>query len=275
MPPAPDPTPILPLGSFLGKVRRTQSFDTINLCEVVDRADENIPLHTHSDAHFFLLLRGRYVTNAAGIDGVCDAPTLLFLPRWTTHRDHFETRGGAFFAVSVQPELLDRLAAPRPFTERAAVMNAPQCRILAQRIYSELADGDDCSPLIMTGLTFELLGWAARAAAPREHRQPQWLRRAVESIHDAPENLTVTSLAAMAGVHPFHFAKVFRRFHGCSPGEYLRARRVEHACRLLAQTRLPIAEVAIRGGFSDQSALTKAVRRFTGLTPAAFRRASR
>jgi AraC family transcriptional regulator len=83
---------------------------------------------------------------------------------------------------------------------------------------------------------------------------------------------SVAELASRAGVHPLHFARTFRRFQRCSPGEYLRRRRAERAAELILQTRLPLADVAQRSGFSDQSHLTRAMRRYFGATPARLRR---
>jgi AraC family transcriptional regulator len=261
---------ILPFASFLGDLRRQCDSNGISFREVIDRADDEIPLHTHRDAHFFLLLRGTYATDARGAGGVCGPATLLFVPRWTTHRDHFTARGGSFFTISFDSETL---AGDADLREDAASVEAPDCRLLALRLYEEFCHGDAFSPTVMAGLTVELLGSVARIALPQTAQPPHWLRRALDEIEETDRALTVKALAASAGVHPLHFAKVFRRFQHCSPGEYLRKRRVARATELLARTDAPIADVALRCGFSDQSQLTKALRRHAGTTPARFRRA--
>jgi AraC family transcriptional regulator len=48
--------------------------------------------------------------------------------------------------------------------------------------------------------------------------------------------------------------------------------RVERAGHLLRCTPMPIAEIAARTGFVDQSHLTRVMRRLAGITPAALRR---
>ena len=45
--------------------------------------------------------------------------------------------------------------------------------------------------------------------------------------------------------------------------------------QLLADTDLPIATLAYQAGFADQSALTRVMRRTTGLTPSAYRKLHR
>lgn len=65
-----------------------------------------------------------------------------------------------------------------------------------------------------------------------------------------------------------------RRFHqafGTSIQEYILTMRVEAASEALLQTDAPIAEIAVRYGFCDQSAFTHRFRRQTGMTPHRFR----
>lgn len=72
-------------------------------------------------------------------------------------------------------------------------------------------------------------------------------------------------------MHPVHLTRTFRRFFGCTPGEYLRERRLEKAASLLAGSRLPLSEVALESGFADQSHLAKAFKRAYGVTPSEYR----
>ena len=53
------------------------------------------------------------------------------------------------------------------------------------------------------------------------------------------------------------------------------AGRIGHVRKWLAESDLPIADLALRAGYADQSALTRAMQRLTGLTPAAYRRQTR
>jgi len=72
-------------------------------------------------------------------------------------------------------------------------------------------------------------------------------------------------------VHPVHFAAWFRRFYGCSVGEYHRRRRFIEVRRRLMQPDLTLTQVAARPVFADQSHLTRTWKRLTGLTPSQYR----
>jgi transcriptional regulator GlxA family with amidase domain len=80
-------------------------------------------------------------------------------------------------------------------------------------------------------------------------------------------------MAQAAGVGVSRLHALFRSELDTSPHAWLLALRLERACAWLAGSARPIADVALAAGFSDQSALTRAMRDSLGVTPAAYRRA--
>jgi AraC-like DNA-binding protein len=104
---------------------------------------------------------------------------------------------------------------------------------------------------------------------------PARLNRVLAYIDEkADENLRLADLAKAAGMSTFHFAKLFKQSTGQSPHQYLLARRMEAAKRLLRQEEaVSVLEVSARTGFVDQRHFTKVFRRFTGFTPTAYRAA--
>src|SRR5262249_39287582 len=70
------------------------------------------------------------------------------------------------------------------------------------------------------------------------------------------DNVRLESLSEMTGLSPFHLLRTFRRSIGMPPHTYLRQVRVEHAKRMLC-AGVPIAQVALSTGFTDQSHLTR------------------
>lgn len=86
------------------------------------------------------------------------------------------------------------------------------------------------------------------------------------------EPLTVAELAEAAGLAPSRFHERFHARTGSTPARLLAEMRLDRAEVLLRDGRLPLAEVALAVGFSDQSALTRSLRRRRGTTPGAVRR---
>ena len=71
------------------------------------------------------------------------------------------------------------------------------------------------------------------------------------------------------------FRKVFKERVGMSPGDYRIRRRVELACRLLVQERIPAKQVAYDLGYADEYCFSKQFRKFIGVSPDAFRKGMR
>lgn len=82
-------------------------------------------------------------------------------------------------------------------------------------------------------------------------------------------------MAAVACVSVSQLHKRFAQHFEQSPQAWLAQVRMRHAQRWLAHSALPLSDVALRVGFSDQAALTRAMRRLCSTTPAAYRHAAR
>ena len=86
------------------------------------------------------------------------------------------------------------------------------------------------------------------------------------------EEISVTSLAQLAQLSPYHFSRAFKQSFGMPPHRYLTSRRIERAKMLLAQRNLSVTEIGLDVGFSETSAFTAVFRKFTGGTPTEYRR---
>ncbi|MES1202714.1 MAG: AraC family transcriptional regulator [Pseudomonadota bacterium] len=157
----------------------------------------------------------------------------------------------------------------------------PMIEGIAVSVREALADPDPTSPMYIdylarmlaaqllckhstkaTAADADVLGGLSRAQ----------LERAIEYM-DAHlgEPISLAQLAAALDLSPSHFAKRFKASAGAPPHQHLMGMRVERAKRML-QCKMPIAEIAIDCGFAHQEHLTRVFRRFTGATPAKYRR---
>jgi AraC-like DNA-binding protein len=85
------------------------------------------------------------------------------------------------------------------------------------------------------------------------------------------EGLTLDEASRAVGAHPTHLVRAFGAVFGIPPHQYLTARRIDRARRLLLDG-MPAAEVAVAAGFHDQSHLTRHFRRHLGVTPGRYGR---
>jgi AraC-like DNA-binding protein len=113
-----------------------------------------------------------------------------------------------------------------------------------------------------------------KAAAFRGGLPRYKLRRAVEFVDaNLDRVIHLKDMARVADVSLFHFHRQFKKTTGLTPHQFIIQRRIEHAKVLLAQSTLPIIDVAVRVGFVDQSHFTTTFRKFTSMTPRIYRNA--
>jgi transcriptional regulator GlxA family with amidase domain len=119
------------------------------------------------------------------------------------------------------------------------------------------------------------LGRASEQAAAQRVRcglPPRAKGRVLEYIvTHLNENITNDALAEVAGLSVCHFARMFKQTVGVSPHRYVLQCRIEWARELLAGTDMPLSEIAIVTGFSDQSHYTRWFREIIGVTPGSYR----
>ncbi len=86
------------------------------------------------------------------------------------------------------------------------------------------------------------------------------------------EPITVEDLAGGVMISSRTLLRKFKQHLGRAPSEQVRRMRLERAKRLLMNSSMSLAQVAVESGYGLQSALGRAIKQDTGLTPAAFRR---
>jgi AraC family transcriptional regulator len=264
-------------GSFYGQTPRLLEAAGFAFAESIYQPPIRIPPHAHVRPFFYLVLEGLCIETSAGRTRTRGPSTLVFHPAGQVHTNQWQGRAARCFHVEVPPVRLDGLREDAPVLDQPADFDKGLLSWLVLRLYREYERMDQASPLALEGLALEVLAEMARPAglAPPRH-VPRWLGEARTLLHDRfAENPTLSELGAVVGVHPAHLARAFRQHHGCSVGTYLRRLRVEYACRELAATARPLADIALAAGFADQSHFTRIFRRHTGTTPAEFRRAAR
>ncbi|MFP6860368.1 AraC family transcriptional regulator [Pseudomonas sp.] len=92
-------------------------------------------------------------------------------------------------------------------------------------------------------------------------------------VEHLARRISVAELAQVACLSPSHFHAQFKDSVGLTPHQYLLKTRLDRAVRLLRESGLPLIRIAEECGFSSQSALTTAMRRYLGLTPKRLRSA--
>ncbi len=258
-------------GEHYGAVFHKRHTETAVFSESVYSRSMALPEHSHELGFFTLIMDGRYSEMLGSKTVVYSPQTILWRAAELTHRDRIETASSRFFFVEVRSTVAEKLrecgSVPQHVTEKNGEMTW-----LASRLRSEIVNSDRSSPLITEGITLELLGNLIRRRSDVERRTPKWLARVIDRLDsEFSENISSEDLAADVGVHPVHLASVFRKFRHETIGDHVQKKRVERASELLKNFEIPLTEIALSCGFSDQSHFTRVFKRRVGMTPGAYR----
>lgn len=103
---------------------------------------------------------------------------------------------------------------------------------------------------------------------------PGWrLERVLKYVDDhIADKISLSDLAAAAGMSRMYFAGQFRASTGVRPHDYVLGKRIARARALLAATGLSLVEVSFNCGFQTQAHFTTVFRKLVGQTPLVWRR---
>lgn len=257
-------------GQYAGQVALRQDLAGLILTETRYAAGQATQPHAHRSGYLCYVLNGSFVETIGRQQREYAAGSVGLHPPEEWHGERFHTSVRSFNielpanGESAAQRWQPLFALPRHFT------TGPASHWL-KRLAAEFRQPDEVTPLAMEAALLELLVWLHRR--PRPASRPRWLDRVVEKLRATGMVLpTLDELAADAGVHPGYLATVFRQHLGCTIGEFWRRQRLERATDLLMNTRLPVAEVALRCGFADQSHFTRQFHQVMGQPPATYRR---
>jgi AraC-like DNA-binding protein len=115
---------------------------------------------------------------------------------------------------------------------------------------------------------------ALRSNEGRHGKLALWQMRRLESyVRDhLSDQLSLNELARLLGISVRHLSRTVREAKGMSVQRWIAECRISEARRLLAQTNLPVHEIALRSAFQSAAAFSTAFRAASGFAPGEFRR---
>jgi AraC family transcriptional regulator len=206
------------------------------------------------------------------------AGDIEFLPAGTMTKA-IATETAPFVVIMMAPErvaqLTDALFGNRPgHLQPRLKIRMPNARLLYRLLREYLLEPSERGTVyleaLLTVLATEVFrrvwSYADLVPSARHSLAPAIRRRMIEYIAaNLTADLSLTRLAAVACLSPYHFARCFRQEFGKPPHRYVLDQRLEFARRLLADTNLPMAAVAARCGFASQGRLATAFRTRFGI----------
>lgn len=227
-------------------------------------------LDRHGFAQIVLPVTGGLEMEIGGRGGVIARGDLAFVEADTDHDQMASQANSAFILdldpAAMAPALRERLG-HRPYLPLPAA---------AARLVDFMALTASTGPAQAVtlerwaGLLLDTIAGGGAGDAPRARSRLSALLAALEAEPGA--DWTAAAMARHAGLSVSRLHALFREELDTTPRARLSQIRLERVREELASGPLPIAEIAHRYGYCDQSALTRALRQATGMPPAAYRR---
>lgn len=221
--------------------------------------------HSHDFAQIVLPLQGTLEIDFQGRSARLDRTLAAYVPEGTLH-DQMSVSENRFLIVDIQTNDMDPQLAER-LSERPFLRVSPTAAHLIDYMADSLPIG---SPLERAALWTPLVLNTLLENESKPASRLQKLYQAVESDPSLP--WPVSTMACCLGVSRSRLHVWFLEETGKSPKSWLNQYRVERAQRWLSESELSLSEIACRTGFSDQSSLTRALKKALGVTPSTYRR---
>jgi AraC family transcriptional regulator len=248
----------------------------------------SIHRHEHPELFLHMVLGGtaKYEVNTRGRNfRYASRPgTILLLPRGTEDEQHW---AGPIdhLVVAIHPRLIAQTL--EETAHETEVELTEHWNLVDGHISSLLnemaADLNDQSPAgsiygdtLATALSVYLLKrYAVRRRAPTAYKGglPGYrLRRVLDYIaSNLDKNISLSELAAIAGMSPHYFSELFKQSTGRSPHNYILLRRIECAKHGLLNPARSILDAALDAGFQNASHFARMFQRVEGISPSRFR----
>ena len=249
------------------KFKLLPHLDDLKLIHIVD-VTHDYPRHIHEELCIAIIVRGTETHICRGRSYEAVPGDLLILNPEEAHESR--SIGVEYKTVQINPRSFKRLWPdnPIPFFAEPVIRDPDLFRAFS-RLYSTLLSNRSAleqeAELVST---VELLlnredNWKD-AFEPRSVKKIRAYLRAHYS-----ENVSLSSLAMIANLSPFHLVRVFKNETGVPPHEFQTQVRITHAQRLMREG-CSISEAATETGFFDQSHFSRNFKRITGLTPGKY-----
>lgn len=260
----------LPASQFFGTVAFSRGIEGFRLAEVRHSCARDVPRHAHSSAFVSVLLKGRYQSRFGSTAVDFEPGRAVWHEGGFDHEDAIAEGGALFFCVEVEGRAVGQLEGYCPKPQQSRALDARASAALLSLFVANRREDDG---LGCESLCAEFLGLMCLPEAANGEDCAPWIGQVCQRLCDDPgKRATLAELAALAGVHPSHLTRGFRARFGTSVGEFARAQRLARSWQMLADRRMPIAEVAYALGYADQAHFTREFSAQMGMPPATMRR---
>jgi AraC family transcriptional regulator len=239
-----------------------QRFSGALVRRTLDRSGARVAEHAHDWRVLSLFVLGSYSNQTEIGERFIAGPSAILYSAGAAHRNTAGQDGFEQIEIEFDPAWLRSVSLPAgPVLHWLGGRTGAQARALARICTHDVSE---------ESLLAALQQFFAAAASDISGRRPAWLDSVARRLRDDPTR-KVSELARGAGLHPSWLGTAYRQAAGEGLMDAAARFRVEQAAKLLRETGLPFADIAMEAGFCDQSHMIRTFHRILERPPSAVR----
>lgn len=285
---------------ILNGIHETVDYNLFSSIKIYhNREDENYPLHWHPAAEIIMPIKNNYTAVINDISYTFDEGDIFIIPPGTLHHlisppPHLSGERliilfdyGLICNITGTDSLLSTL---QPCTlikcDEHAELNG-MLRSLLEEVWHEYNHQTPFSEALIYSLMIRFFVTIGRSRfnsteefsdskSLKQHDYIEKFMLVSSYINDhCTENISVDTLADLAGFSRFHFSRLFKQFYGISCHEYLIRKRIAYVEMLLIRPDISITEAAMRSGFGSIASFNRVFKEIKHCTPSEYKALNR
>ncbi|MGL5833307.1 MAG: helix-turn-helix domain-containing protein [Waterburya sp.] len=210
---------------------------------------------------------------------------VAIIPAQVNHWQRIETEVAEGILLTIEPQILSRIADKTMNRDQVELLPTfaqpdPLIQNITLNLHSHLESGNYerlYGQALFHALSMHLLmHYCAFKPKLKQYQgglSRDRLRTTIDYIQaHIDKRLTLDAIARQLNISQYHFCDLFKQSMGITPYKYILQQRIERAKQLLKKDQeQAIAEIALECGFANQTHFHKHFRKYTGMTPKAYR----
>lgn len=278
---------------ILNGKKETVLYKGINRVKVYYNCEtDDYPIHWHIPLEIIMPLKNQYTVHIKGQELLLEEGDVLIIPPGELHEINAPSYGERIIMqidcsiignLKGMDSLLHMLHPYRMVRYEEDAVLAKNLHHLLTEIKNEYFGNEAFKEPIIFALVVRFFVALGRESLKGEHlfpnitinKQQEYIEKFIEICNyitsHCTEEISVESVAALAGFSKFHFSRLFKQFTGYSFYEYLNIERISYAERLFMNPEMSITDIAMQSGFNSISTFNRIFKEHKQCSPSKYK----
>lgn len=258
---------------------RDLNINGIEICGI-QKSSHIFPNHVHDNVYAFSLMEngGSYWNEKKSEDSLIKPGDIALINPGLVHSGApVENKHSTYKMIYIDLSLMKKISYDfcekndRPPEFDKVVINNPQLSDFFRQLYTSFTNDSELlkKDVLLTSFLGKMImdhnAFSNNPISPGNELKS--IKKAIEYLSEKlDQKVSLQDVATAAGLSRYHFLRVFKKSTGITPHHYRTQKRIDRA-KIFMLRGMPLTQVALESGFTDQSHLTNKFKQYTGVTP--------